>query len=603
MKWKKWLAGLTASFLIAGTWIVSGGMELPARAKEYERITLYFMTSLYEPYISGIASDCPQSYQIPLDSIKSIDYDKKALKISKTGLIEPNLKTTSTYFLTTHSMVDVTTGVEGVSEVTVVTDSGTYQYYVDLVDYGEYYSQRIINDWMADNIKPTMTDHEKLEAVCKYVCSFDYAADKTIGGTAMVFENGGDCLASTATVNYMCRQLGMTAWSQATGHLNHHNSIVALPDHTVYEVDCGYVGKAPRTYTIEPSSEQVAEDKTFVYHLTDDGTATIMSCTGDMPEEVVIPSEVKEHQVTGISSGIFEGNITLKKITIPEGFTQIGSKAFKNCLNLETVILPDSVSLIGNSAFSNCRKLRDVDLPEHLTAIYSYAFEGCSALERVVMPDTVETLGNSAFRDCENLRYVHLSSSLTELPSYLFDNDAKLESITVPEGVTKIGGTFCMCTGLKTIILPESLTEIGFQGFEGCVQLRSLVVPKNVTSIGQTVFWLDHKLVLTVLNPDCEIKDHNNPDMKEIRGYSGSTAEEYAIQHNVKFTAITPGQSVDGDVNQDGVLDTVDVVFLQRWLLQIPDAKLPDGKAADLNKDGVIDIFDLCFMKSRILGK
>ena len=56
-----------------------------------------------------------------------------------------------------------------------------------------------------------------------------------------------------------------------------------------------------------------------------------------------------------------------------------------------------------------------------------------------------------------------------------------------------------------------------------------------------------------------------------------------------------------GDVNADGKFDIAYVVLLQKWLLAVPDTKLPDWKAADFYADNKLNIFDLCLMKRKLI--
>ncbi len=58
---------------------------------------------------------------------------------------------------------------------------------------------------------------------------------------------------------------------------------------------------------------------------------------------------------------------------------------------------------------------------------------------------------------------------------------------------------------------------------------------------------------------------------------------------------------IKGDVNADGNFDISDIVLLQKWLLAVPDAILPNWKAADLCQDGTLNVFDLCYMKRELL--
>ncbi|MCR4644633.1 MAG: heparinase II/III family protein [Oscillospiraceae bacterium] len=72
---------------------------------------------------------------------------------------------------------------------------------------------------------------------------------------------------------------------------------------------------------------------------------------------------------------------------------------------------------------------------------------------------------------------------------------------------------------------------------------------------------------------------------------------------SVKAISEWTPQTMQGDVNGDGVFDVTDVVLLQRWLHVAPDAHLADWKAADFNDDDVLDVFDLALMKRSLLAK
>ncbi|WP_455125371.1 dockerin type I repeat-containing protein [Ruminococcus sp.] len=57
-------------------------------------------------------------------------------------------------------------------------------------------------------------------------------------------------------------------------------------------------------------------------------------------------------------------------------------------------------------------------------------------------------------------------------------------------------------------------------------------------------------------------------------------------------------QTVEGDVNADGVFDLSDLVMLQKWLLG--DGTLTNWNAGDLQKDGNLNGYDLCIMRNRL---
>ena len=90
------------------------------------------------------------------------------------------------------------------------------------------------------------------------------------------------------------------------------------------------------------------------------------------------------------------------------------------------------------------------------------------------------------------------------------------------------------------------------------------------------------------------------------------------IKHNDKFdgSTITPQfkadwlrdtgwteEQVKHYDNADGKLSTLDVIMMQKWLLNIPNAKLTDWKAGDLHENGKINVFDLGLLRHLLLNQ
>ncbi len=74
------------------------------------------------------------------------------------------------------------------------------------------------------------------------------------------------------------------------------------------------------------------------------------------------------------------------------------------------------------------------------------------------------------------------------------------------------------------------------------------------------------------------------------------------VHYTVLAVQKTP-ETLAGDVNADGACSVLDVVLLQQWLLQVPDAALSDPTAADLCKDGKLNGFDLALLKRAVLSQ
>ena len=199
--------------------------------------------------------------------------------------------------------------------------------------------------------------------------------------------------------------------------------------------------------------------------------------SGDLPENLVIPSTLKGCPVTSLyntngnrrnifAKSDYTSDRKIKKITIPDSVTSIGSYAFYNCTSLMNVTIPDSVTSIGSYAFYSCTSLMNVTIQDSVTSIGSYAFSGCTSLTNIVIPDSV-----------------------TSIESYVFYNCTALTNVTIPDSVTSIGSyAFYGCTSLASIVIPDSVTSIENEAFNGCTLLTNITIPARVTNIGNNAF-------------------------------------------------------------------------------------------------------------------
>ena len=108
-------------------------------------------------------------------------------------------------------------------------------------------------------------------------------------------------------------------------------------------------------------------EKNYVF---DKETGNIIAYLGD-EKEVIIPSEINNVKVTGISSygvlfrsdlcdGIFRTDTKVEKLIIPEGVTHIDDFALACAENLKEVTIPSSVETLGNRVFDGCKTLEKV---------------------------------------------------------------------------------------------------------------------------------------------------------------------------------------------------------------------------------------------------
>lgn len=102
----------------------------------------------------------------------------------------------------------------------------------------------------------------------------------------------------------------------------------------------------------------------------------------------------------------------VKRISIPEGYDEIGSLTFDGARNLREVELPKTVKVIRSSAFNKCRELREINLDE-IEYIENRAFLGCRRLKKVYLPK-IEHIEPYAFKDCNDIEEVYLPKSFKQ---------------------------------------------------------------------------------------------------------------------------------------------------------------------------------------------
>lgn len=210
----------------------------------------------------------------------------------------------------------------------------------------------------------------------------------------------------------------------------------------------------------------------------------------------------------------------------------------------------------------------DITIPESIdgytvTEISANAFVGRFSLKKITIPDTVTEIGSAAFMSCTSLKEVNIGNGISFLPD----------------------DCFFSCTSLQTVNLPETLRAIGDDVFFGCDNL-DLYVPQSVESIGSNAFGI-----------------HTDPHSGEfvsiygflIKGVSGSTAEQYAVENNIDF--IDMNNYLLGDVNNDGFIDAIDASdILEEYSRASTGSMLMFTKKkkimGDMNYDGITDASD-----------
>jgi hypothetical protein len=191
------------------------------------------------------------------------------------------------------------------------------------------------------------------------------------------------------------------------------------------------------------------------------------------------------------------------------------------CTSLTSITIPDGVTIIGNSAFRDCRSLAFIEMPSGITSIKEGAFAGCGALTSVELPETITEIEGFTFSDCAALTSIVLPDKITSIGPRTFNNCGALQSIEIPENVKTISReAFSDCAALTSIVIPKKVTSIENWAFSDCKSLEFVVVPASVAYIADNAFVGCKKLT--------------------VYGETGSYAEKYAKENNIKFISGKP---------------------------------------------------------------
>ncbi len=348
---------------------------------------------------------------------------------------------------------------------------------------------------------------------------------------------------------------------------------ITIPD-TVTKIGTGAFARCTGLTSIEiPDS------------VTDLRASSFDGCT-NLKEIIVSEENANYKSVDGV---LFNKDMTAVAVypqgkegvySIPDGITSINYNAFLGCEKLTGVIIPDSVTKICDSAFERCVGLTSIALPDSLTEIGNYSFYECNSIASLTIPASVTEIGvcpffgikeidvseNGNFKTVDGVlfnkdgtklieyfsdgegEYV-IPDGVTEIGDYAFVQQDGLTGITISDSVTEIGiFSFGNCNGLKNVTIPGNVEYIYDYAFYDCKELEKLTIEDGVVRTGICAFYGCDKLTgATILSPDVsmgfgfgysDFTEDGKIDGFTFYGYSDSTAQTYASEHELNFVAI-----------------------------------------------------------------
>lgn len=388
--------------------------------------------------------------------------------------------------------------------------------------------------------------------------------------------------------------------------INGHMEEIILPDSIKY-IGKGAFGGCTLLKSIKiPDSITEIKDKTFniCYSL----------------QKVELPDSI-----TSIGKKAFYSCHRLSDINMPDGIETIGEDAFHGCSDLNTFKMPSSIKEVGNDAFLFAH-FRELVIPSAMTVFDSSMFPQ-TYIRKLIIPDELEEI--YCIKDECDIKIISGSENsiasewaaeneVIFLPpdapdinlfefsksdeGYLFSADCRGD-IVIPSTYTYhkkeypvlhiFSAAFLNQTNVTSVVIPDTVVSIGGEAFYGCTNLLSVTIPASVKTMGYEVFKKCSPDELIIKSADVELDNAlKTCTIKKICGYSGSTAEEYALKNNIEFEAIkdeaqNEEKNMPGDSNCDGRIDLADVVMIMQSLVNADKYGIKGSDPSHITEQGI----------------
>ncbi len=357
----------------------------------------------------------------------------------------------------------------------------------------------------------------------------------------------------------------------------------------------------------------------YTYEIVNEGIV-ITSYNGDA-QALTIPNEILDKPVIKIGENAFKNNSTLTSVTISEGVKIIGDSAFEGCRALATITLPTTIISFGKNAIYNTAYYNNTDnwklknttnsngiivggsagqdvLPweevlsptlEYLylgtvlvecesngtyqikqgtTVIADYAFVKSNDMRNVIFPTSLVAIGDYAFEGCQYINDFQLAENVVLASSSIYNTGFYNNSKQWENNALYMGNRLVATRGGE-IVVKTGTTHIMKGALNG-----NVVIPSSVISIHEKAFTSTENAI--------------------IFGFSNTYAQAYANENGIKFVNLET--DIKGDVNFNGQLETDDY----KLLCEISTLKKTPTYAVsiigDMNEDGTVDSYDVVIL-------
>ena len=394
--------------------------------------------------------------------------------------------------------------------------------------------------------------------------------------------------------------------------------------------------------TVDEANEQLTVVGNCLIHVNG---ALYIGCKNS-----VIPTD---GSVTRIYWYAFRGRTGLVSIDIPASVEEICSYAFMNCENLASITLPDGIAL-GEGVFINCKALTSLTLPAGISSIPTALIQNCKGITEftipasvveiqkqafrwagivsITVPQNVQTIGEKAFL-CESMTSITFlnpivdiydSAETVSLTATIYGH----ENSTAQAYAEKYNRTFVVIEPPYNATVNDAMAFVGETvtvtiSLDNIPDVKSIAINKLVYD--ETVFTLleaewNLKGVMDDWDPDENVGVFAFGENTDVDGailtltfaVSETAADgDYTIDCKVTVNSrqgnldvplniktesgkVSVASYILGDINDDGVINSDDAIYLLRYTLLPND--YPIKQSGDMNNDGVVNSDDAIYL-------
>ena len=405
--------------------------------------TIYGLNSKYESEIQ-LPSKKTTYYQIDAGSSGKYTITKgSSVQVNKQGTITPRNVTWYWYGgigYSTPQQGKTPDRVEktfypGISEVTAKVEDKSFVITVTVIEYGEEYAENIFDSYIKSNVTNKKTVLEKFKSITAFPAQFpyNYLYQSYID---MVILKGGDCWASSNTIQHLCEKVGIKSHvryaARDPGSGSGHRNVAALIDGKIYIGEAGYGQETPnRPYSVT--------EKNIGFFYRTSGKEIIIYQYDGYDVDINVPSTIDNKTVIGFIYSCFYigeywSGIKIQRISLPDSVTSLGTETFNNLKNLLEVNIPFNITELDLNVFKGCDNLKKINIAEQNTKFssdYGVLFNkdktnlircppGKSG--NYTAPSALKTVEDYSFNNTKNIEVVKFRNNVSYIGNYAFMN-------------------------------------------------------------------------------------------------------------------------------------------------------------------------------------